>query len=119
MPMPRVGPFNPRSVQALRRRLRDDEGLRREALGRVREDLYGVVEEAFELSDRQRQEMRDQMPPVAARSVGEACAVALETGGEIEFRIRRNQPVPDLSAELYCRGGGDDIECGVRITWDK
>ncbi|HYT52665.1 MAG TPA: hypothetical protein VEL10_10715 [Gaiellaceae bacterium] len=119
MAVPKVGRISKRNVKTLARRLREDEGLRREATTLMRRNFHSFVERAFELTPEQRKEMRAKMPKPAADTVARACILALETGGPIDFEIVRDRPTPDLRIETYCKGDGDDIECGVRVTWEK
>jgi hypothetical protein len=119
MPVPKVGPINPRNVKSLARRLQKDEGLRREAITGMRRNLHTFVERTFQLTPAQRAEMRQLMPKPAAETVARACILALETGGDVDFRVVRGQPNPDLMIEVECRGGGGEISCGVTITWEK
>jgi hypothetical protein len=84
-----VGRFNPENARELTKRLKEDEGLRREAAERIEEDPATFVASAFDLTERQLAHLRRSFSRDDAEGLTEAYLEVLESGGEVDLKIER------------------------------
>lgn len=115
MPIPRVGQINKGNVRELRERLRRDESLRREAIGQIKANFHSFLVESFELTDEERAEMLELLPDGVSEMVGQAVVVALETGGDVNFEIRRGRPSRALKLALDIIPGSITATCSIEV----
>jgi hypothetical protein len=87
--VPKVGRFNPENASELTKRLKEDEGLRREILELVEEDPTTFVASAFDLTDRQFAHLQRSFSRDDAEGLAEAYLEVLESGGEVDLKIER------------------------------
>jgi hypothetical protein len=87
--VPQVGGFSAESVRELTERIKEDKGLKEEAVERIEEDPTTFIASAFELTERQLAHLRRSFSRYDAEGLGEAYLEVLESGGEVDLKIER------------------------------
>jgi hypothetical protein len=87
--VPQVGRFGAESVRELTERIKEDKGLKEEAVERIEEDPTTFVASAFDLTERQLAHLRRSFSRDDAEGLTEAYLEVLESGGEVDLKIER------------------------------
>jgi hypothetical protein len=88
--------------------LQQDPQKKREAAAELRRDFRGYVERVFELTNAQKEEL-DRGPAEFHKIAGEASAVAVEKGWEVD--LVPHTGAPNMTITVYCK----IAECGIRF----